>query len=185
MDIVGGAVASLCEAYRDATRHDATGHWVNLLFDQQTDAIKVESPYTGDGLAVTLKRPGPLFVRIPAWADAAGVAVRGFPAPPRRTGRYLLLAKPPVGRRLSLTLDPPANELLLRHRTHDIRVRLRGDEVTAMDNFGPEADLFRPNPLTDGARLREATASASAGPQAIRTRQRKAPRLAGRPQPSA
>ena len=144
MDIVGGAVASLCEAYRDATRHDATGHWVNLLFDQQTDAIKVESPYTGDGLAVTLKRPGPLFVRIPAWADAASVAVRGFPAPPRRTGRYLLLAMPPVGRRLSFTLDPPANELLLRHRTHDIRVRLRGDEVTAMDNFGQKLTFFDP-----------------------------------------
>ena len=144
MDIVGGAVASLCEAYRDATRHDATGHWVNLLFDHQTDAIKVETPYTGDGLAVTLERPGPLFVRIPAWADAARVAVRGFPAPPRRTGRYLLLAMPPVGRRLSFTLDPPANELLLRHRTHDIRVRLRGDEVTAMDNFGQKLTFFDP-----------------------------------------
>ena len=49
-----------------------------------------------------------------------------------------------VGRRLSFTLDPPANELLLRHRTHDIRVRLRGDEVTAMDNFGQKLTFFDP-----------------------------------------
>ena len=50
MDIVGGAVASLCEAYRETTRFDAAGHRVNLLFDHETDALKVESPYTGDGL---------------------------------------------------------------------------------------------------------------------------------------
>ena len=81
MDVVGGAVASLCEAYRDATRHDAAGHWVNLLFDHQTEAIEVESPYPGGVLGVTLKRPGPLFVRVPAWADLDGVAVRGATAP--------------------------------------------------------------------------------------------------------
>ena len=133
---MGGAVASLCEAYRDATRHDAAGHWVNLLFDHETNAIKVESPYTGVGLRVTLKRPGPLFVRIPAWTDAASATVGCLPASPRRTGRYLLLANPPVDRRFSFAFKPPANELLLRHRTLDIRVRLRGDEVTAMDNFG-------------------------------------------------
>ena len=80
MDVVGGAVASICEAYRDATRHDAAGHWVNLLFDHQTEAIDVESPYPGGVLGVTLKRPGPLFVRVPAWADLDGVAVRGAAA---------------------------------------------------------------------------------------------------------
>ena len=144
MDIVGGAVASLCEAYRDVTRHDAAGHRVNLLFDHETEAIEVESPYGSDGLGVTLKRPGPLFVRIPAWADMAGVTVRGVDRPPLRSGRYLLLADPPAGRRLNVTLDPPANELLLRHRTRDIRVRLRGDEVTAMDSFGQALTYFDP-----------------------------------------
>lgn len=144
MDIVGGAVASLCEAYRDVTRRDAAGHWVNLLFDQETDDIKIESPYTGNGLRVTLKQPGALFVRVPAWADVASVTVPGVGRPPVRTGGYLLLAEPPVGRRLNVTLDPPANELLLRHRIRDIRVRLRGDAVTAIDNFGQDLTYFDP-----------------------------------------
>ena len=46
MDIVGGAVGSLCEAYREVARFDEAGHWLNLLFDHETDAIKIESPYT-------------------------------------------------------------------------------------------------------------------------------------------
>jgi len=46
LDIVGGTVGSLVEAYREATRFESTGHWVNLLFDHATDAIEVKSPYT-------------------------------------------------------------------------------------------------------------------------------------------
>ena len=142
MDIVGGAVASLCEAYREATRRDAAGHWVNLLFDHETDQIKVESPYTGPDLGVTLKQPGPLFVRIPAWADASALSVSGCAERPLRTGRYLLFANPPVGTPLTFRLELPTSELSLRHRTRDIRVRLRGDEVVAMDNFGQGLAYF-------------------------------------------
>ena len=46
MDIVGGVVGALCEVYREVTRFDEAGHWVNLLFDHETDAVEVESPYT-------------------------------------------------------------------------------------------------------------------------------------------
>ena len=135
-------MASLCEAYRDATRHDATGHWVNLLFDHRTEAIEVESPYPGGVLGVTLKRPGPLFVRVPAWADVASVAVQGAAASRPRMGRHLVVADPPVGRRITFALDPPVNETVLRHRTRDIRVRLRGDAVESMDNFGQDLTFF-------------------------------------------
>ena len=144
MDVVGGTVASLCEAYRDATLHDEAGHWVDLLFDHRTEAIEVESPYPGGVLGVTLKRPGPLFVRVPAWADLDGVAVRGATATRPRTGRHLVVAQPPVGKRITFALDPPASEIVLRHRTRDIRVRLRGDSVEAMDNFGQDLTFFDP-----------------------------------------
>ena len=142
MDIVGGAVASLCEAYREATRRDASGHRVDLLFDHETDQIKVDSPYGGHELGITLKQPGPLFVRIPAWADPPVPAVSGCAERPLRTGRYLLFANPPVDTPLTFTLKLPTSELLLRHRTRDIRVRLRGDEVVAMDNFGQGLSFF-------------------------------------------
>ena len=144
MDIVGGAVASLCEAYREVTRFDAAGHWVNLLFDHQTEEIEVESPYPSGVLGVTLKRPGPLFVRIPAWADLSSVQVDGAVATTPRTGRYLMVAEPPYGRRITFAFDLPARTLVLRHRTRDIRVRLRGDAVEAMDNFGQDLTFFDP-----------------------------------------
>lgn len=144
MDIVGGAVASLCEAYRDVTRCDAAGHWVNLLFDHRTEDIEVESPYPSGVLGVTVRRPGPLFVRVPAWANLADVEVQGAIATAPRTGRYLLVAEPPVGRRITFRLDPPTREIVLRHRTRDIRVRLRGDAVEAMDNFGQDLTFFDP-----------------------------------------
>ena len=144
MDIVGGAVASLCEAYRDVTRFDDAGHWVNLLFDHRTEDIEIESPYPSGVLGVTLKRPGPLFVRVPAWTDVADVTVEGAVATTPRTGRYLLVAEPPVGRRITFGIDLPSSEIVLRHRTRDIRVRVRGDAVEAMDNFGQDLTFFDP-----------------------------------------
>src|SRR6185503_15583783 len=48
LDIVGGGVASLCEAYAEIARRTGAGHRVNLLFDHETDALAVQSPYTHD-----------------------------------------------------------------------------------------------------------------------------------------
>ena len=144
MDVVGGAVASLCEAYRDVTRHDAAGHWINMLFDHETGAIKVGSPYTGNGLAITLKEPGPVWVRVPAWAEPAGVDFEPLLRSPMRTGPYLFFAEFPVGQCVTFALDLPVREIVLRHRTREIRVRLRGDEVVAMENFGQDLCFFDP-----------------------------------------
>jgi hypothetical protein len=47
MDIV---VGSLCKAYRHLTRFDESGHWVNMLFDHETDLIKVDNPESSRGL---------------------------------------------------------------------------------------------------------------------------------------
>ena len=54
------------------------------------------------------------------------------------------MAQPPVGQRITFALDPPASEIVLRHRTRDIRVRLRGDAVEAMENFGQDLTFFAP-----------------------------------------
>ena len=44
LDVVGGTVGSLCVAYESVTQFDEVGHRVNLLFDHDTDVIKVDSP---------------------------------------------------------------------------------------------------------------------------------------------
>ena len=61
---------------------------------------------------------------------------------PLFTNDYLFLAEPPVGRTIELKFDLPGQEIVLKHRSRDIRVRLRGDEVVAMDNFGTDLTFF-------------------------------------------
>jgi len=97
LDIVGGAVGSLCEAYRDATRFDDAGHHVNLLFDYETDAIKVESFYTHGALTITLKKPGPLWVRLPSWVRPETVTIEGLTGTRRFAGFYPFVVQQPVG----------------------------------------------------------------------------------------
>ena len=144
MDIVGGVVGSLCEVYRELTRFDGAGHWVNFLFDHETDAIQVESPYTNPCLRVRIKRPGSLFVRIPSWVDEQAVEVKGITGTPRHNNGYLFVAAPPVDTPISIAFPLPVRDITLKHRTRDIRARLRGDEVVAMDNFGADLTFFDP-----------------------------------------
>ena len=144
MDIVGGAVGSLCAAYREVARTDEAGHRVNLFFDHETADLEIESPYTHPALRLRVKRPGPLFVRLPAWVDPQRVAVEGTGENPRHTGGYLLISRPPLNRTLTLDFPLAGEELVLEHRTRRIRVRLRGDAVAGMDNFGADLTFFDP-----------------------------------------
>ncbi|MEZ4731521.1 MAG: hypothetical protein R3E79_30755 [Caldilineaceae bacterium] len=144
MDIVGGAVASLCEVYRAVTHFDTAGHWVNLLFDHETAAIQVESPYTHPALRVRVKKPAPLLVRLPPWVEPHQIELSGVTTPLQVTNSYLYLPEPPVNRWVSIRFPLATQTLTLHHRTRDIRVRLQGDAVVAMDNFGADLTFFDP-----------------------------------------
>ena len=143
-DIVGGGVGSLCEVVRESVRTAHGIHRVNLLFDRETDHVAVESPYTHDGLRVTVRTAGPLYVRLPSWVKPSDVLVE--PVPPRLTwsGSYLLIAEPPVGQGIDIRFPLAEREIVLHHRTRDIRVRLRGDAVAAMENHGADLTYFEP-----------------------------------------
>ena len=142
MDIVGGAVASLCEVYRQAVVSKQTGHWVHLLFDHETDAVAVESPYTHPHLRVRAKKPGPLFVRIPTWAAPESVSLTGVDVEPCWHNGYLVLSRPAINRWITIRFALAEREIVFNHRTRDIKVRLRGDSVAAMSNFGAELTFF-------------------------------------------
>ena len=144
MDIVGGAVGSLCAAYGEVARSDEAGHWANLFFDHETEDLEIESPYTHPALGIRVKRPGPLFVRLPAWADPQQVEVEGTAEKPRQTGGYLFISRPPLNRTLTFDFPLAGEELVLEHRTRSIRVRMRGDAVVCMDNFGADLTFFDP-----------------------------------------
>ena len=143
-DVVGGTVGSLCEVLREMARFDEAGHWVNLLFDHETPEIEVQSAYTHPALSVRVKTPGPLFVRLPPWCDPAAMRITGVADEPRLTNGYVFLQRPPVNRPITFQYDLPNTEIVLRHLTRDIRVRLRGDEVDAMENHGANLTFFEP-----------------------------------------
>ena len=141
-DVVGGSVGSLCEALREAARFEESGHRVNLLFDHENDHVEVKSPYTCGRLAVRVKKPAPLFVRIPPWVNREEVRVAGATGEPRWSDGYLLIAEPPVNREVAIDFPLAEEEIVMEHRTRDIRVRLHGDEVAAMDSFGADVIFF-------------------------------------------
>ena len=144
MDVVGGSVASLCEAYRETVRKDSSGCKVNLLFDRENEEIAVESPYTHTNLRVVIKKPAPLWIRIPSWVDTGRISVRGTGQTPRHTNGYLFIAQPACRQWITVDFPLPEREIVLKHAVHNIRVRLKGDEITAMDNFGQDLTFFNP-----------------------------------------
>jgi len=144
MDIVGGTVASLCEAHRSLTTRNEAGLWVNLLFDYESDSIAVKSPYTHPTLQVTVKQAGPLFVRVPAWVDVQSIVIQGAEDTPQFNNDYLFFASPQPDQPISIVYPMRHQEIVLSHRARDIRARLRGDEVLAMDNFGADLTYFEP-----------------------------------------
>lgn len=142
LDVVGGTVGSLCAAFESIAQFDEVGHRVNLLFDYETDAIKVESPYTHGDLHVHLKRQGPLFVRVPSWVKAEQLVVTGTDHTPIFNNGYAFFSQPPVNRPIVMRFPLSEREIILKHKTRDIRVRFRGDAVDAMENFGAELTFF-------------------------------------------
>jgi len=142
MDIVGGAVASLCEAFRHCVTVEPETIKVNLLFDYETEDVKVCSPYTGNGLSITLKRPALLYIRLPSWLDRQALVVRNADTSPKFEGDYLFINDAPVNRALTVQFQLTRRELCLKHRTRTIRTALEGDRVIAMDAFGANLRFF-------------------------------------------
>ena len=69
IDIVGGATASLCAAQRAVATTSGGVTRINMLFDFENHAVRIESPYTGEALRITPKTAGDIAVRVPSWAD--------------------------------------------------------------------------------------------------------------------
>ncbi|MBT4503591.1 MAG: hypothetical protein HOC74_38020 [Gemmatimonadetes bacterium] len=144
MDIVGGVIASLCEAWRAGVRKDERGVFVNLLFDRERDAVEVESPYTHEVLQVTAKREEALWVRLPEWVDRDRLEVEGYDGEVRFCEGYAFLARPTAGRPIRFAFPLVEQEIDLSHAARPIRTRLRGDAVAAMENFGADLTFFEP-----------------------------------------
>ena len=143
MDIVGGVVGSLCQAYREIAFFDKLGHHVNLPFDCDTPDILVESPYTHETLRIHLRQPGPLFIHIPAWVDREQLQISDVSTQPLWTGNKLYFPQLPKDSTVSIHFPLMEQTLTMQHNhINPIRVKFRGDEVLAMDNFGADLTFF-------------------------------------------
>jgi hypothetical protein len=141
MDIVGGAVGSLCAALSESTVSSQNGHQVNLLFDRETSAISTKSGPEPGKVTVVTKTPGPLRVRIPESVDLSSpetVVPESF----EPVGDYLVCPEPPVDTPLEIRYKLVERDLVMHHKAHDIRVRLLGDTVLTMDSFGANLTFF-------------------------------------------
>ena len=144
MDIVGGAVDSLLVASQScASRIDQTT-CIHLLFDYESDFVRVESPYTAEALRITPKVAGALAIRVPAWSDASQWKIVPANLVWKLEGSYLRCDSVPAGTTITVHFPLSERHLTLKHKTRDIRVRLRGDEPVAMDNFGSQFYFFDP-----------------------------------------
>ena len=141
MDIVGGAVGTLCEALKEGVVRGADGVRVNLLLDQDTPDARVVAGEAGSGIRVTIRHPIPLWIRLPLWADRTKLRVRGTDDY-RVLGDYVLIARPEPGKSVGVEYPVRKQEITLSHRTRDIRAVLQGDAVVAMDNFGAGLTFF-------------------------------------------
>ncbi|MDE2768160.1 MAG: hypothetical protein OXO54_12545 [Chloroflexota bacterium] len=144
IDIVGGATASLCAAQRAvATTSDGVTR-INMLFDCESDAVLVESPYTGDALRITPKIDGGIALRVPSWAEVDAITVDGQPARRFVADGRITLRRPRVGDTVVIGLPLAERDLMVHHQDHDIMARLRGDAVVAMDDLGAGLAYFPP-----------------------------------------
>jgi hypothetical protein len=142
MDVVGGTVGSLCEVWRAATTFDGTGHHVNLLFDHETDTISVKSPYPHGVARIEVRKAAPLALRLPSWVTQQDIAIEGAESKPKFETNSLVISEPRVGKPIVVRMPLRTSEIELNHRAHRIRVRLRGDSVVAMENFGMPLTWF-------------------------------------------
>ena len=141
MDIVGGGVASLCEAYRCIYAFKHSAHYVNLLFDYDGESVRIESPYTHDGLSLYVKKQAPIFIRIPAFADRSKLTVTESYV---FDGDYLLITNPPLNKKISIRFELKEANITLKYGNRRIKAVLRGDSIKAMENFNADLTFFEP-----------------------------------------
>ena len=76
-DLVGGAVQSLCAAWKAILTRDQAGWRANLLFSRDSEAFSFRSllPQLGR-LEITVRQAEPLWVRLPPWLAKESMQVR-------------------------------------------------------------------------------------------------------------
>ena len=147
MDIVGGAVASLCEALRQTVvSNDVRALGEYALSTAIPTRSRLNPRIHTDGCACASRRPGPLYRPHSHLGRArVGTRRRGSRTAPQLQQRLSsYFGRPPLNRWITARFDLSESKIVLKHRTREIGVQLRGDSVAAMSNFGADLTFFPP-----------------------------------------
>ncbi len=138
----GSGVHALFILWKNAVRVSNDAISVNLHIDRRTPEVQVlsDAPYRGH-LAVTLRRPAALRIRLPEWLredDRLRLSRDGAVLPWRREGLYLDAGPQPAGSRVTLDYPLPHRTEAVTignpgHQQYAYRVAWKGDTVTAIE----------------------------------------------------
>ena len=146
-DIVGPVVYALAEAHSRVVGRQDGRLAIQLLFDHKDAELEIASPYTGDRLTVTLRKPQPVMVRIPPWISADRIELLGARREsPDVVDGYLRVASNDTGR-FSVRFPMPVRQFDISHGGRTIRALARGDQVVAMESRGTDLSFFDPYPV--------------------------------------
>ena len=145
LDIVGGGVASLCEAYRDKVTVDGSLISVNLHFDHEGDDVRIKSPYTNDDvMEIELKRKCLLRVRLSDWVEreALVITVNGERAKRVFSGDWLYLSGLDESSLVKIKMPMKTATTDYEFRSDIFTFRWRGDAVDGASNLNSRLCFF-------------------------------------------
>jgi hypothetical protein len=138
-DVHAAVVHSLCDIHSHILTQTATGVRINLHFDAEDESLAVVSTRGQRAdLAVRVKRPGNVMIRIPAWAPASSLrlSVDGKAMPLRRMGVFAWIPADVLKRESDIAFSYGLPERRTEERMpsgRSYRFAWRGDEITGVD----------------------------------------------------
>lgn len=147
---------ALYTAWKQAVVTDAAGTRINMHFSRETPEVSVHSYLPEAGrLAITLRRDGPLAVRVPAWAPLASVQARrnGRSVPVTIQGAYANFANLHDGDVLDVAYDLPAFTQQVAiggnpEAQRQVRYAWQGNTILGIDQPGGTFPLYPVIPVT-------------------------------------
>lgn len=144
-DIVGGAVGSLCEAFRDKVTTKGNLISVNLHFDHSDENIEVNSPYTNnDVMEIKLRSRHLVRIRLSHWVDrtnmkitSGGKAVKVF-----FSGDWLYLPEIKIDSSVRIQFPMAISTTEYKFRADRFTYRWRGDCVDGAACLAPRLRFF-------------------------------------------
>ena len=137
-DVLAAVTHSLCDIYQHIYTQTATGVRVNLHFDYEDEAISIRSCRAEQGnLAIQMKRPGDLQIRIPQWAPESSLRLQidGDACPISRLGHFAWVPRDVLNHQSEVVLtyglpERSSQEQMPSGRCYSFR--WRGDEIVGI-----------------------------------------------------